>query len=279
VTAAAAQSQGFFLPSAGGSLYAVYYNAGPSTEAVTDGPAVLFLPPFAEEMNKSRRMLMLTARACAVRGRAGLMVDLAGSGESSGDFSAARWEIWRENVADAVTWLQARGHREIAVVGLRMGALLALEQARAYPGSFSGILLWHPIVNGESMVTQFLRMRVAGGLMASADVRESTSQLRSLLTAGQSIEVGGYELSPHLIAALDGLRIEALADAAMPAIEWIEVVAGEGRGPTPAAKGIVETWRARGVNVSLSGVSGVPFWSTVEIATSPELIEHTLAKL
>ena len=48
--------------------------------------AVLYVHPLAEEMNKSRRMAALQARALAASGWVVLQVDLFGCGDSDGDF-------------------------------------------------------------------------------------------------------------------------------------------------------------------------------------------------
>src|SRR5687768_8838655 len=52
---------------------------------------VVYVHPFAEEMNKSRRMAALQARALAASGHAVLQIDLLGCGDSSGDFGDASW--------------------------------------------------------------------------------------------------------------------------------------------------------------------------------------------
>src|SRR3546814_1526626 len=60
------------------------------------------------EMNRSRRMAALQARALAALGIDVLLLDLFGTGDSAGDFRDARWEIWREDAMAAVAWLGAR---------------------------------------------------------------------------------------------------------------------------------------------------------------------------
>ena len=52
---------------------------------------VVHAPAFAEEMNKSRRMVALQARALAEDGLAVLLVDPLGCGDSPGDFGDATW--------------------------------------------------------------------------------------------------------------------------------------------------------------------------------------------
>ena len=66
------------------------------------------LPPFAEEMNHSRRMATLQAHRLAALGIDVLVVDLFGTGDSAGDFADARWETWQEDAKAAVAWLGRR---------------------------------------------------------------------------------------------------------------------------------------------------------------------------
>ena len=68
--------------------------------------AMVYVHPFAEEMNKSRRMAALQARALADAGWAVLQIDLAGCGDSSGDFGDADWATWVADVRTAATWLR-----------------------------------------------------------------------------------------------------------------------------------------------------------------------------
>ena len=63
--------------------------------------AVLYVHPLAEEMNKSRRMAALQARALAASGWFVLQVDLFGCGDSDGDFGDADWQRWLADVDEA----------------------------------------------------------------------------------------------------------------------------------------------------------------------------------
>jgi hypothetical protein len=38
---------------------------------------------------------------------------------------------------------------------------------------------------------------------------------------------------------------------------------------------VLETWRGRGVDVHAAQAAGEPFWSTIEIAECPQLLELT----
>ena len=68
-----------FIDSAAGRVFAIYHRPA---EGGSNGPAMLYLPPFAEEMNRSRRMAALQARALAAAGYGVLLLDPYGTGDS-----------------------------------------------------------------------------------------------------------------------------------------------------------------------------------------------------
>ena len=86
---------------------------------IGDGPALLFLPPLFEEMNRTRALLATLMRGLAAEGFACWLPDLPGTGESERALAEISWQDWRDSAAAA---LQAAG--AIATVGLRGGALL-----------------------------------------------------------------------------------------------------------------------------------------------------------
>jgi exosortase A-associated hydrolase 2 len=268
---AGVHAQPFFIQGTAGYLFAIYY---PAQSEVSKRRDVIFLPPFAEEMNKSRRMLALQARNLAKAGIGVLVLDLFGTGESQGDFAEARWSIWKSDVAIAREWLQRRGPTLISALGLRLGGLLAMDLAKQ-ENFFERLVLWQPVINGESMLNQFLRLRIAADMMSGAEERESTRSLRRIITSGVSIEVGGYELTPELVTAIDGLRIEELSSRDSPPVSWLELTSEEGRSLAPASQRVIERWRENGIHVDAKQVTGPPFWSAAEIAEAPELLQTT----
>jgi exosortase A-associated hydrolase 2 len=263
-----------FLPGPAGPIFGVY-------RLPVRGPArlaALFLPPFAEEMNKSRRMFTLAAQALARGGIASLVIDLHGTGDSAGEFAEARWKTWQSEAVASCAWLRERGHESVVLVGLRMGGLLALDIARKLPG-LERIILWQPVLAGEGLVTQFLRMDVAARMLTQADARSSTDALRKRLQAGETVEVAGYALAPELVAAIESLKLETLPPASAPPIDWIEVVPDVSRNGAPAGLRVRQTWQARGLSVRHRVVAGPPFWSAVEIAVAPDLVQATVDAL
>lgn len=278
----------FFLRAAGGQRLCIYTTPPPG---VALRGAVLYVPPFAEEMNKVRRMAALQARALAAAGVAVLQIDLYGCGDSSGDFADARWDLWLEDLAHAHGWLANATGLPVGLLGVRLGALLALDHARQTKLPGDSIVLWQPVVSGRAYLTQFLRLRLASVLIngddeaAANDGRNDqqenpgsaggTQALRAVLRRGQNLEVAGYELAPALANAIDALSATELApDAA--AVTWFEVMADASRAMPPNSARIQAGWLASGVRLQACRVTGPSFWTTQEITECAALIGATV---
>jgi len=236
--------------------------------------AVVFFPPFAEEMNKARRMVILQAERLANLGLACLIVDLYGTGDSQGDFGEASWEIWLDNMQTALHWLATQGVTQVTYWGLRLGALLAMQSVNSAPLAIKKIVLWQPVARGDTVMTQFLRLRLAADLITDGQ-KITPKDLRDTLTAGEAVEVAGYTLAPALVAGIDRLNIEALAQPGMPNIEWIELLPSEQRPMAAASRKVIESWQQSDINVRTHCVIGESFWVTPEITTVPNLLTTT----
>src|SRR6185436_8930333 len=131
-------------------------------------------------------------------------------GDSEGELAAADWSTWKSDIGDACAWLGARTESAPTLWGLRTGCLLALDAARELGVAAAGYVLWQPVLSGESAITQFLRLRVAAGMLADAGAGTGTAALRQSLRSGETLEVAGYDLSPRLAAGMDALRLADL---------------------------------------------------------------------
>jgi exosortase A-associated hydrolase 2 len=242
------------------------------------GGAVVIVPPFAEEMNRSRRMFTLLGQALGQHGVATFVVDLSGTGESGGDFGEATWDEWLNDVALVVRTASERGHERISLVGVRLGAALALDCiAREMVGDVSRLMLWQPVLDGSAMFTQFLRLRLVSSLKASANAKETTSGLRTKLNAGESLEIAGYTVSPALAKQIDTVRLADLAKRAARPLAWLEVL-GRDVATAPSANTIAKL-RGEGVEIDYQRIEGEPFWSAAETTVVPALIEASCREL
>lgn len=264
--------EAFFLPAAEGERFALLTR--PDGEPVG---ALLFLHAFAEEMNKSRRMVALAARDFARRGWAVLQVDCLGCGDSAGDFGDAQWQDWLADVSVGWDWLAEHIPGRRGIWAMRAGALLAGEwmcknDVRA------PLLLWQPVTSGKQFLTQFLRLKAAEEMIGDAQAKADLAKVRADLTAGRAVEIAGYTLSPGLAAGIGSASLR-LPDGCPDPILIYEVQ-GEGRlEPSPAISAFAERSRSAGGRIEVGVAQGPRFWQTQEIETVPDLIVQSLAGL
>lgn len=281
----------FFLPVAAtqtevaGQRLFIHYSPQRNGVACVPLGLVLYIHPFAEEMNKSRRMAALQSRALAQAGFAVLQIDLLGCGDSSGDFGDATWQHWVDDVIAGCQWLRTKypadaieGRAPLWLWGLRTGCLLAVDAAKQL-GATCNFLFWQPPATGKPLLQQFLRLKVAGDMLTgqSKGVMEG---MRQQLASGSPVEIAGYMLAPGLA---NGLEQAALAPPAVngpaPQVEWFELSTREDASLSPVSAKTVDAWAQAGCTVNSYLVNGPAFWQTTEIEDAPVLIEATIAAL
>jgi exosortase A-associated hydrolase 2 len=199
---------------------------------------------------------------------------LFGCGDSSGELRDARLDVWTRDVQEAAAWLHGQGIGPIWLWGLRLGALLAAHSADALQPRPERLVLWQPVLNGQTHLTQFLRIGVAADMFGPNRGSGGSRGLRERLASGETLEVAGYDVRPELAQAIDALR---LVDARMDGMQvhWFEVASDSSTGLAPASARTVAACRDRGTEVHCHAVPGDPFWATVEITECDGLIQQT----
>jgi len=261
----------FFLPASSGQRFCIFHaGQGPLRKG-----AVIYVPPFAEEMNKARRMARLQARNFVAAGYDVLQIDLAGCGDSSGDFSDASWESWIDDILRAHRWLRTQSDRPLWLWGLRAGCLLATEAARrlAEPANF---LFWQPTVTGKTVLQQFLRMQVAGELLGGGS-KGLMEGLRQQIENGELVEIAGYSLNPAVAKGLEQATLQPPTGALR--LEWLEVSNRPAPTLAPISSQCIERWLQAGVSCRAQVVAGPAFWQTTEIEESQALLQASIAAL
>lgn len=261
--------EAFFLPASPGQRFALLHLPEAARQVRA---AVVHVHPFAEEMNKSRRMAAVQARAMAATGFAVLQVDLLGCGDSSGDFGDASWEAWLADVELACNWLLRRIDAPLWLWGQRTGCLLANEVANRIPGAVN-LLFWQPVLSGRQFLQQFLRLKVAAEIVGG-ESKGVMQRLRTQLAQGESVEIAGYMLSPALADGLD--KAELLLPHRSGRVEWIEACSRPDAGMSPAAAARLTQWQAAGQHARGMAVHGPAFWQTSEISECPTLLQASL---
>lgn len=265
------RAEPFFLKTRLGERFCLYYRS--NSEKILG--TFIYIHPFAEEMNKSRRMVAQQSKVFAENGYSVLQIDLYGCGDSSGEFKNASWEIWKQDIFHALNWVKHQGSAPINLWGMRLGSLLALNTAIEAQEPFQHIVLWNPIINGNIFLTQFLRLKVASQLKESNTNEGSrTRQLRKKIMDGETLEIAGYEISPALALAIDKLELNEFKSLNAK-IHWFEVVPDVGRTLSPAGTAVVNAWKQQNIDINLQFVLGPTFWATQEITECAELIALT----
>ena len=264
----------FFLPGEGAGTGRRFCLLHEAQGRVARG-AIVYVHPWAEEMNKSRRMAALQSRAFASAGYTVLQIDLLGCGDSSGDFADATWDAWVDDVVRACRWLRAKVDAPLWLWGLRAGCLLAVDAA-AKLDSMPSLLFWQPVMSGKATLQQFLRLKTAASLFNGTSA-EAPSDARQELAAGRAIDIAGYRLAPALAA---GLERASLAPTLTPTrLLWIEASTRDEPVLLPPSRATIEHWRGAGHEVDALAVKGPAFWQTVEIEDAPALIDASLEAL
>ncbi len=163
------------------------------------GTAVLCQPLLREYISAHYSFRML-AEALAARGVTAIRFDYDGTGDSAGDGEdPGRIAAALASVRHAVDLAQALGGGPLALVGMRMGAVLAARAAETC-GTVANLVLWDPCGSGR----EFLREQ---------------SALFRLLYGKTRPENGGTEVAGYVLTAETKEELSALAaPTALPTV-------------------------------------------------------------
>ena len=245
------------------------------------GPArrrVLVLPPFAEELNKCRRLLAVTVRHLATVGCDVLWPDLYGTGDRAGDFVDADWSMWRAELEALNAWHAAQlPTTPTCCLAVRSGALLL--GALAARGSYAPTqaVLWQPLFDGARLLQQFLRLRVMAERIGGGN--ETAAELEQLLARDGHLEVAGYGLNAKLYAELGAAGLRAADLIGVAALSVLEFKAAGGADVTLPARQFRDALLAQGCAATAQCVAAEQFWATQEISAPQAMIDATLAAL
>lgn len=262
----------FFLPTPNGFCFSLFH----APRGTNHRGSVLYLHPFAEELNTTRRIVAHQARNLACMGYGVLQVDLNGCGDSAGDFGDATWSAWLKTARVAHAWLQENSSGPAWIWGLRAGALLAgalVHQLQADNQHPAHLLLWQPVVSGQQMLQQFLRLKDAAQWMG---MRKTDSMpAHQLLAKGHPVEIAGYTISTELANELSQARLSPIRMSQEAKLVWLEVSLQSAPTLSPSAVQTLENWKNAGWRTEVHIVHGLAFWQTISMADAPALCQAT----
>lgn len=261
------QLQSGFISPGSGQLFLSVANASNSTKAV------VILPPFAEEMNKTRHLLSATMRGLAAAGQSCFMLDNYGTGDSEGDLDSASAVIWRDDLLALLKVLKAKGYQQLSFIAVRFGALQLFDLLNqpALPLPVTRLILWQPMFDSAKFWQQFARIKVAE-TMASG-VKLSQAELEQQLLAGETVEIAGYPISQAFYQSLSELQSAIPPQLAQCQLSWFETSQLDTIA-LPVQKKLEQLQQVTAVN--FVQLKAEPYWQTTELALADELIALTI---
>lgn len=198
-----------FIAQDGHHLFGWYHPARP---AVRRGASVVLCQTYGGEFVRTYRVWRKLAEQLAAIGFDVLRFDYEGTGDSAGDVTEPdRVEAWLHNIDRVVK--EAReltGSSEVALVGLRIGATLALHAAVAR-GGVDRLVLWSPLRSGRTFVRE---LKALSRLTSEPYVTKKED--------GPDILAAGYVLPGPVASALEQLNVDAIPASPAPHVLLVE---------------------------------------------------------
>ncbi|MEO3680157.1 glycosyl transferase [Rheinheimera sp. FR7-31] len=259
-------NQSGFLPLSQGNVFL-------HTQVAKTTSATILLPPFAEEMNKTRHLLSATMRGLAAAGQSCFMLDNYGTGDSAGDLDSASAVIWREDLLALLKVLKAEGYQQLSFIAVRFGALQLFDLLNQpeLPLPVTRLILWQPMFDVTKFWQQFARIKVAEAM--ATGVKLSQAELEQQLLAGEAVEIAGYPISQAFYQSLPELQSAIPPQLAQCQLSWFETSQLDAVG-LPVQKKLEQLQQVTAVN--FVQLKAEPYWQTTELARADELIALTI---
>jgi pimeloyl-ACP methyl ester carboxylesterase len=172
-------------------------------QGATKRTAVLLCPSWGPEFMRCYRGVRMLAEKMSQAGFDTLRFDYSGTGDAEGHAMDARLEHWLEDIQAATRELRdLSGAAQVAVIGIRFGALLADAAFRLDPRGIRLRVYWDPPASGLDYVQQMRQLSEA------VDASRRWHQYREMqLPPPGEHELYGQAWPKALDAAVQGLTL------------------------------------------------------------------------
>lgn len=204
--------------------------------------AVLLCYPTGHEYERCHRAFRQLATQLALSGFPAMRFDYFGSGDSAGDYNDATIDQWQSDIKCALEICKKQsGCEQVAIIGLRLGATLAMLALEGYlnPGP---LILWNPITDGAHLIDEW-----------TEEQHEHELQARYQPGGPAIQEVLGMPFTKMMRDGLKKLDITNCSPPKCPAL-----VASHDM--SPAVTSLISYLRRHGANADIKNTKGVTIW-------------------
>ena len=191
----------FYFGSRGRRLFGVYHPA----QGGGGSRAALLCYPWGHEYVNAHRSLVRLANLLSQSGFHVLRFDYYGTGDSGGEDHEATLEGARQDIAAAIEELRdLTGVERVSLVGLRLGAALAMEAAHDQPAIVQSLVLWDPVIKGAEYLRELYSMDDSMRIPGVGPAEKIGAE------RGGGREVMGLPLTEKVAAELTALDLTAI---------------------------------------------------------------------
>ncbi|MFA6216042.1 MAG: alpha/beta hydrolase [Candidatus Omnitrophota bacterium] len=172
---------------------------------------IVICQPIAEERHRTKRVFVNFSRQLASEGLCVFLFDYFGEGDSEGSFEEADITSRIADIKAAIDFLRQETKVErLGLVGISFGAALAgLVDPQKTGIDFK--VLWHPVINGNEYVLDWLRINLASQMANFGKIKFSRQKLIENISNEGFIEVEGFILNQCLLSQLK--KVDLLMDS------------------------------------------------------------------
>jgi exosortase A-associated hydrolase 2 len=246
-------------------LQAFFFPSSPDVEllGIFRGPATanrvwVLCPPFAEEEKSARRVLTLLAQQLEKHGEASLLFSFRGTGDSQGEFVKAHLAAWKDDLIAAVAKARELAPQaEVALLGVRLGASLALQQAESVGAQT--LVLIEPLLSGRSFLMQQNAKKQIRAQMTGEEAPDPGAQ------KANADDLDGWALGAEMRAQLSALDLKREASNFTGQATIFQV------GPRPEVSPALQNF-ADGLKAKAHAVVMPPFWNLIDYSDPAPLL-------
>ncbi|MEQ9546522.1 MAG: alpha/beta fold hydrolase [Marinobacter sp.] len=163
--------------------------------------AVVLCNPFGQEYLRAHKSMRRLAINLSHLGYSVLRFDYRGTGDSAGDLTGVTADHWADDVEHAIQEaMDMAAVPKVALIGLRLGALLAAKAATNNK-QVSRLVLWDPITDGSSYL---------GDIKSSVDQAQKQGSRSRILEPDGTIHFNGFSMPPPFQETIASLQLDNL---------------------------------------------------------------------